>query len=142
MFSCEICEISKNIIFTEEFQWLLLRFKSCFQRSSGAKTVANVSNKYQIQLKQSICYRENLEAATAGVLQKKVWKVQHGCFPVNIGKFLRTPLKNICERLLLKISTSVLAVFYKDKSRRFCLLETRRNFFFAFCIKSQFYIYR
>ena len=130
MFSCEICKISKNIFFTEEFQWLLLRFKSCFQRSSGAKTAANVSNKYQIQLKQSICYRENLEAATAGALQKKAWKVQHGCFPVNIGKFLRTPLKNICERLLLKISTSVLAVFYKDKSRRVLFIRNRGNFFF------------
>ena len=135
MFSCEICKISKNIFFTEEFQWLLLRFKSCFQRSSGAKTVANVSNKYQIQLKQSICYRENLEAATAGVLQKKAWKVQHGCFPVNIGKFLRTPLKNICERLLLKISTSVLAVFYKDKSRRVLFIRnTWKLLFFAFSV--------
>ena len=29
-------------------------------------------------------------------------KLQHGCFPVNIVKFLRTHfLKNICERLLL-----------------------------------------
>ena len=135
MFSCEICKISKNIFFTEEFQWLLLRFKSCFQRSSGAKTAANVSNKYQIQLKQSICYRENLEAATAGVLQKKAWKVQHGCFPVNIGKFLRTPLKNICERLLLKISTSVLAVFYKDKSRRVLFIRnTWKLLFFAFSV--------
>ena len=135
MFSCEICKISKNIFFTEEFQWLLLRFKSCFQRSSGAKTAANVSNKYQIQLKQSICYRENLEAATAGVLQKKAWKVQHGCFPLNIGKFLRTPLKNICERLLLKISTSVLAVFYKDKSRRVLFIRnTWKLLFFAFSV--------
>ena len=135
MFSCEICKISKNIFFTEEFQWLLLRFKSCFQRSSGAKTAANVSNKYQIQLKQSICYRENLEAATADVLQKKAWKVQHGCFPVNIGKFLRTPLKNICERLLLKISTSVLAVFYKDKSRRVLFIRnTWKLLFFAFSV--------
>ena len=30
------------------------------------------------------------------------WRLQHTCFPVNIAKFLRTPiLKNICERLLL-----------------------------------------
>ena len=29
---------------------------------------------------------------------------QHGCFPVNIAKILRTPiLKNICERLLLNV---------------------------------------
>ena len=31
-------------------------------------------------------------------------RLQHRCFPVNIAKFLRTPiLKNICERLLLEI---------------------------------------
>ena len=30
-------------------------------------------------------------------------RLQHRCFPVNIAKFLRTPiLKNICERLLPK----------------------------------------
>ena len=30
-------------------------------------------------------------------------KLQHRCFPVNIAKFLRTPvLKNICKRLFLK----------------------------------------
>ena len=29
---------------------------------------------------------------------------QHGCFPVNFAKILRTPiLKNICERLLLNV---------------------------------------
>ena len=32
-----------------------------------------------------------------------VKRLQHRCFPVNIAKFLRTPiLKNICERLLPK----------------------------------------
>ena len=31
-------------------------------------------------------------------------RLQHNCFPVNIGKFLKTPiLKNICERLLLHL---------------------------------------
>ena len=31
-------------------------------------------------------------------------RLQHKCFPVNILKFLKTPiLKNICERLLLYI---------------------------------------
>ena len=31
-------------------------------------------------------------------------RLQHRCFPVNIAKFLRTfILKNICERLLLKL---------------------------------------
>ena len=32
-------------------------------------------------------------------------RIQHKCFPLNIANFLRTPvLKNICERLLLKIA--------------------------------------
>ena len=39
VFSCEICKISKNTFFREEFQWLLLRFKSCFQRSLVQKPV-------------------------------------------------------------------------------------------------------
>ena len=33
-------------------------------------------------------------------------RLQHWCFPVNIAKILRTAiLKNICERLLLKLTT-------------------------------------
>ena len=39
VFSCEICKISKNTFFREEFQLLLLRFKSCFQRSLVQKPV-------------------------------------------------------------------------------------------------------
>ena len=36
-------------------------------------------------------------------------RLQHMCFPVNIGKFLRTRiLKNICERLLLQIFDRIL----------------------------------
>ena len=36
-------------------------------------------------------------------------RLQHWCFPVNIAKFLRTPiLKNICERLLLDIPAKIL----------------------------------
>ena len=36
----------------------------------------------------------------ANLLKKRLW---HGCFPVNIAKFLRTSIcKNNCERLLLK----------------------------------------
>ena len=33
---------------------------------------------------------------------------QHRCFPVNIAKFLRTPILNICKRLLLKWQNSCL----------------------------------
>ena len=79
-----------------------------FSKEFGAKTGATVSNKFQIQLKKSICCRENLEAATVGVLFKKACKDQHRGFPVNAATFLRTPiLKNICKGLLLKISTSL-----------------------------------
>ena len=44
------------------------------------------------------------------LFNKVAWKfikkrLQHRCFPVNISKFVRTPiLKNICERILLQSS--------------------------------------
>ena len=44
-------------------------------------------------------YSETLNKAAG----RKKKRLQHQCFPVNIGKFLRTPiLKNIYVRLLLK----------------------------------------
>ena len=46
---------------------------------------------------------------------------QHGCFPVNIAKFLRTPvLKNIWEWLLLK-------VVFKSNEEQHLLVFTRWN---------------
>ena len=76
-----------------------------FSKEFGARAGTTVSNNYQIQLRKSICCRKNLEAATVGALYKKACR--HTCFNVNVAKFLRTPiLKNIFERLLLKISTS------------------------------------
>ena len=33
-------------------------------------------------------------------------RLQHSCFPMNIAKFLRTPvLKNICEQLFERFTT-------------------------------------
>ena len=88
----------------KEFQWLLLRFQFMFSKEFRAKAGITVINKYQIQL---ICYRDNPEPTTVSVLQKKACKGQHKSFPVNVAKFLRIPiLKNICEQLILKISTS------------------------------------
>ena len=72
------------------------------------------------------------EAATAGVLWKKPLlkvfaiftgklqacnffkkRLQHWCFPLNIAKFLRTPiLKNICWRLLLIVQNSYIDSFF------------------------------
>ena len=79
-----------------------------FSKESKATAAATVSNIYPIQLKKSICCRENPETATVGVLSKMACKGQHMHFPVNVAIFLRTLiLKNICDRLLLNISTSV-----------------------------------
>ena len=47
---------------------------------------------------------KNTEAATRGACNFIKKRLQHRCFPANIGKILKTPiLRNICERLLLKI---------------------------------------
>ena len=56
-----------------------------------------------------------LESFPFKVLMKtaeKKKRLQHKCFSVNIGNFLRTRImKNICEELFLKkLATSVLAV--------------------------------
>ena len=42
-----------------------------FSKEFGAKAGAIVSNKYQIQLKKSICCREKPEVATVGALVKE-----------------------------------------------------------------------
>ena len=51
---------------------------------------------------QSLFFNKVAGLRPATFLLKKT--PQHRCFPVNITKFLRTPiLKNISERLLLKL---------------------------------------
>ena len=53
-------------------------------------------------------------------------RLQHRCFPVNIAKFLKTPiLKNICERLLLifdkDLNSFLISVaFHIETSLLFC----------------------
>ena len=44
---------------------------------------------------------KSAEAATIGNFIKR--RLQHRCFPVKFAKFLRTVLKNICERPLLNL---------------------------------------
>ena len=59
------------------------------------------SVKEAVHKKTSPILKEN---TCVGVFIKK--RLQHRCFPVKIAKFLRTSiLKNICDRLLLKISS-------------------------------------
>ena len=74
----------------------------------GIKAGVTVSNKYQIQLRKSICCRENPEVATIGVMLKKACKSQYWCFPVNVAKLLRIYIsKSICEQLLkIRISAA------------------------------------
>ena len=107
MFSCEICKFSKNTFFTEQLRWLLLWFNWYFQRTPEQKPVrlsaintifickkVSAATKIQKQPPQVFCKR-----MSATLL------LERGS---SIAKFLRTPiLKNICERLLLKISISV-----------------------------------
>ena len=107
MFSCEICKFSKNTFFTEQLQWLLLRFNSCFQKTPEQKPVqlsaintifscekVFAATKIQKQPPQVFCKRRS---ATL-LLERRS----------SISKFLRTLiLKNICKRLLLKITISV-----------------------------------
>ena len=70
-----------------------------FSKEFGAKAGATVSDKHQIQLKNRYLLPRKFRGSHR--------KGQHKRFPVNVAKFLRTPiLKNISERLLLKISTS------------------------------------
>ena len=53
-------------------------------------------------------------------------RLQHICFPVNIAKFLRTPiLKNICDRLLLNLSSQSLLIIIYYKINQF---NTRYDF--------------
>ena len=66
--------------------------KRCFLKSENSQKYACVGVSFLIK----------------SILLNK--RLRHRCFPMNFGKFLRTPiLKNICERLLLH----TLGFFYK-----------------------------
>ena len=93
--NCFPVKFAKNFRtrFFKEFQWLLLSFQLMFSKEFGAKAGATVRNKYQIQLKKKQLLRKS--------------RSSHPRCSVNVAKFLRTPIfKIICERVLLKISTS------------------------------------
>ena len=67
------------------------------------KTQQNFAqNSFSIKLRK-ISHKNRGEVLASGKACNFIKKrLQHRCFLVNIGKFLRTPiLKNICERLLL-----------------------------------------
>ena len=94
--------------FFKEFQWLLLRLQLMFSKQFGAKAGATVSSNYKIQLKKSICCREKPEAATVGALVKEGLQGPTQVFFCECWEIIKSSyFENICERLLLKISTSV-----------------------------------
>ena len=93
--------------FTEQLQWLLLRSNSCFQRSPEQKPmqpcpiIPNSAEKKCLLSRKSRSSHSRCSAKEG--LQLNLLK--RGS---SIAKCLRIPLlKNICEQLFLKISTSV-----------------------------------
>ena len=95
-------------IFQEHLQWLLLRFKSCFQRSPEQKPV-RLSAINTIFSRRNVLDARKIQKQTPQVFCKRshvTLLLERGS--IIIVKFLRTlTLKNICERLLVKISISV-----------------------------------
>ena len=93
----------RTTFFTEEYQWLLLMFSSRFQRSSeqtqvelSAVTPDFAEKKYLLPQKSRSSYRKcSVGEGLQGLEQ------MFSCEYCEIFK------KNICERLLLEIGTSV-----------------------------------
>ena len=80
---------SWNFGFVPAIQTFFLCFRSNHQKYSVKKLFLKIS---QYTVKFQLC----------NVIKKRI---QHRCFPVNIAKFLRTPIfKNICKTLLLSVS--------------------------------------
>ena len=70
--------------------------RSCSIKEAGLKNFSIFARKH---LCWSLFFNKVANLRPATLLKKRL---QHRCFPVNIGKFLGTPiLKNICERLFL-----------------------------------------
>ena len=59
VFSCEICKIFKDTIFDRTGPVAAYDFWLKFSKDSGTKTGGTFGDKYQVQLKKSICCRKN-----------------------------------------------------------------------------------
>ena len=89
--------------------------RRCSVKEGVLKDSANFTEKH-------LCWSLFLIKLQASTLIKRL---QHRCFPVKFEKFLRTPiLKNICERLLLKVGkrhqTGLFNVLYNSVFPHFC----------------------
>ena len=90
--------------FTEQLQWLLLRFNSCLTRSPKQKPVWLSAINIKVSWNSTVFGAVKIQKQPPWVFCKRR-PVERDS---SILKFLSTPnLKNICERLLLKISTSM-----------------------------------
>ena len=105
MSSSEICKFSKKTFLTEKLEWLLLRFNSCFQMSPEEKLVrlsainTRFSSKKVFAVGKITKQPPSLFCRACNFIRKRL---------SNIAKFSRTLIfKNICKRLLLKISISM-----------------------------------
>ena len=79
-----------------------------FSKEFGANARATISNKYHIQLKHYALPRKFRSSHRRCSYKEGLQGPAQMCFLVDVAKFLKAPiLKNISERLLLKISTSV-----------------------------------
>ena len=107
VFSCEICKFSQKTFFTEQLQWLLLWFNWQFQRTPEQKVV-RLSTISTIFSCKKVSAPTKIQKPPPQVFCKKrsaTLLLERGS---SIAKFLRTLIfKNICERLILKISISV-----------------------------------
>ena len=106
VFSCESCKIFKNTFFTEQLQWLLLKFKSYFQRKLEQKPVRLPAINIKFSWKKVFAATKIQEQPPYVFCKgRPATLFERGS---SITKFLRTSiLKNTCDRLLQRISTSV-----------------------------------
>ena len=100
MFSYEICKNSKNTFFTYEFQWLLLTFNSCFQRSSEQKPVQLSAINTRFSWKKVFAIAKIQKQPPQVFCKGRASRASvFSCEYCEISI-----LKNICDRLFLKIS--------------------------------------
>ena len=88
------------------------QMEAVVQRSSVKKVFSEISHNSGEHLRQSLFFNKVAGLRLATLLKKRLW---HKCFPVNFGKFRRTPFfKEHLWWLLLSI-TPVLQFVFKSQ---------------------------
>ena len=95
-----------------------------FYKKADLKNLAIFTGKH---LWRNLFCNENADLQFCNFIQRRL---QPKCFPVNIAKFLRTPvLKNICERLFERFPTRINNITSNMKWGRHFLESKRKNTF-------------